>query len=187
MKKFEKSAIYAVLIVFLSLFTSAFAATDNTLHQVKEGISDTAIITKINALYVADKKLDPFKIGIDSHHGTVTLKGKVNTDKEYEKAVAIAASVDGVNKVHAKNLIVKESRNPIKDTYTTALVKGKLLKDKLLNLKTSSAQNISVTTKNGIVHLSGHVKNTTKKEKIIKIAHSIDGVKSVNADYLKVQ
>lgn len=74
-----------------------------------------------------------------------------------------------------------ESAQPVDDTWITTKVKADLL--------TSSnvpGTEIKVETVNGVVTLSGTVSTQAEKDKALKTARGIKGVKSVEASGLKV-
>lgn len=74
-----------------------------------------------------------------------------------------------------------ESAQPVDDTWITTKVKADLL--------TSSnvpGTEIKVETVNGVVTLSGTISSQAEKDKALKVAKGIKGVKSVNAASLKV-
>jgi hyperosmotically inducible periplasmic protein len=63
----------------------------------------------------------------------------------------------------------------IDDASITALVKLTLLYH-----RSTSALNTSVTTKRGVVTLSGKAKNAAEKDLAAKFANDVNGVKGVN-------
>ncbi|HLV44090.1 MAG TPA: BON domain-containing protein, partial [Aggregatilineales bacterium] len=62
-------------------------------------ISDPEIETLIARLVAADPELRPRQLSIASYMGQVTLYGELESEAQREKALAIAASVQGVQKV----------------------------------------------------------------------------------------
>jgi hyperosmotically inducible protein len=67
------------------------------------------------------------------------------------------------------------SDQPVADTVITTKVKSELAKD-----DQTKARHINVTTKNGIVKLSGAVDSSTEKQKAEADAKTIEGVVSVD-------
>jgi hyperosmotically inducible periplasmic protein len=65
--------------------------------------------------------------------------------------------------------------HPVKDTYITTKVKAELAKD-----SATKAHEIKVTTKDGVVALSGIVGSKAEKEKAETDARGIKGVVDVN-------
>ena len=82
------------------------------------------------------------------------------------------------DRTHAAN---HDSNEPVTDTWITTKVKG--------DLAVSSnvpATDISVTTVNGVVSLSGNVANKAEHDKAVATAKNIKGVTRVDAAQLKV-
>lgn len=67
------------------------------------------------------------------------------------------------------------SEHPVKDSVITTKVKAELVKD-----DTTKARHINVTTRNGVVTLSGTVDSETEKEKAAQDAQLVEGVASVD-------
>ena len=67
------------------------------------------------------------------------------------------------------------SDQPVTDTAITTGVKAELAKD-----TSTSATAVHVTTKNGVVSLTGTVKSQAEKEKAEKDARAVKGVQSVD-------
>ena len=70
-----------------------------------------------------------------------------------------------------------KSDQPLTDTVITTKVKTELTKD-----DSTKARDINVTTKNGVVHLSGVVDSITAKQKAEADARAIKGVVDVSND-----
>ena len=68
-----------------------------------------------------------------------------------------------------------KSDQPVKDSYITSKVKMELAKD-----KGTSALDIHVTTKDGMVMLDGKVRSQAEKELAEKDAKKVDGVAGVH-------
>lgn len=81
---------------------------------------------------------------------------------------------DGVSNVASKVGDVAD------DTAITSKVKAKL------TLESDIPLNISVTTTNNVVYLSGIVDTRLQANKIIQLAESVDGVKDVNDSKLQI-
>ncbi len=74
-----------------------------------------------------------------------------------------------------------ESAQPVDDTWITTKVKADLLASSNV-----PGTEIKVETVNGVVTLSGSISSQAEKDKALKIAKAIKGVKSVEAAGLKV-
>ncbi|NJM33033.1 MAG: BON domain-containing protein [Limnobacter sp.] len=67
-------------------------------------VDDSAITTKVKALFVDDKTVAASSISVETLNGTVQLSGFAKSDAEKQRAEQIAKSVDNVRAV--KNDIV---------------------------------------------------------------------------------
>lgn len=65
------------------------------------------------------------------------------------------------------------------DTTITTNVKAAYLKEKLFGDKDVSAFSISVSTKDGIVYLTGTADNQQQADNAVKLAKKVEGVKQV--------
>lgn len=75
-----------------------------------------------------------------------------------------------------------ETKQKINDYFITSIIKGKITKNKNLN-----PLNISVTTDNGIVHLTGRVNDKQSFVDTLRIATSTKGVKGIDASDLEIK
>ena len=180
MKKITNTLI-VTSIVTLSLSTGVFAGSGQTTP-----VNDSSITNTIQKDYSQDKLLHPFDINVSTTNGIVNLSGQLDTDMQYQQAVSLAESTDGVADVKADNLTVKDSKSPLSDTYITAKIDGLLLKGATIGDKDVKFTNVNVETTNGVVYLSGTVENKAQINNIIEIANRVDGVKSVKS-VLKVK
>lgn len=103
MFKKKLPSIFASFLLALS--SSVYAAS--TMEKVGQDFSDTGITASVMALYVKDTSLNIFKINVETNNGVVTLSGTVDNNAEYQKAISLAQSVDGVKSVNYSQLKVK--------------------------------------------------------------------------------
>jgi len=138
-------------------------------------IDDALITAKVKAKLIEDPVTKARKIDVDTVNGIVTLTGVVESEKEIERAIEIAKSVPGVKKV-VNNLRVGKRgfKNYLSDKEITAKIKAKLIADPELK-----ALSIDVDTVNGVVTLTGVVENERQKERAVRHAKSVEGVRAV--------
>lgn len=162
---------------------SPWLVSANSMNQsvVENGLSDTAITAKIKGLYVLSPLIKTLDISVTTMNKNVALTGKLDTDMQYEEAVSLAQSVDGVANVDADKLMVSESKAPLSDTYITAKAKGTIMKEKLFGDKAVEYWPVSIETKDGVVYLSGAVDTDIERANIVKLIEGIKGVKSVKS------
>ena len=118
---------------------------------------------------------------VDVKNGIVTLKGNAASQAEKDLTTEYAKDVDGVKDVKNEMAVSKTTKKAettggkIDDASITGLVKMTLLYH-----RSTSALNTSVTTKNGVVTLTGKAKNAAEKDLATKYVSDVNGVKSVN-------
>jgi hyperosmotically inducible periplasmic protein len=117
---------------------------------------------------------------VDTQDGIVTLRGDASSQAQKDLTTEYAKDVEGVkdvnNEMTVKGAPTKAARvvRQIDDASVTALVKMTLLYH-----RSTSAHNTSVTTKNGVVTLTGKAGNAAEKDLATKYARDVNGVKSI--------
>ncbi len=176
------------------------AAQDHELEvaekneSVTEYLDDAALTTKVKAALVAERHLKARDIHVITTQNVVELQGNVNSLSEKQRAEDIAAHVKGIIKVinnlkislpqsmaekaqtkaQAVEKYVDEATVTAKDTALTAKVKAALLADRHLK-----ATDITVTTNQNSVELTGTVPTLAEKQKAQHIAANVTGTKDV--------
>src|SRR5689334_14499005 len=117
MKTLSRPTLLFVAVFSLIAVSSAFANTKDNLAQTA---SDSVITVKIKGKLAAEKITSAKDISVETSNGIVTLKGIIDSEAEAAKAVEIAESTQGVQKVDSDNLTVANSTQPLKDIYLTA-------------------------------------------------------------------
>lgn len=110
---------YIFLLLFVSALLSGCGAAvvagaaaggyyvgkdDRTLATITE---DATITGKINTKYANDDLIKVMDINVDTYMGTVSLYGNVPNQRTADRAVELAKTVKGVNKVISKLTVVK--------------------------------------------------------------------------------
>jgi osmotically-inducible protein OsmY len=118
---------------------------------------------------------------VNTTGGIVTLQGKADSQAQMDLTTEYAKDVEGVKGVNNVMTIGKTAKKKqtvggkIDDASITAQVKMTLLYH-----RSTSALDTSVTTKRGVVTLTGKAKNAAEKDLAAKFANDVNGVKSVN-------
>lgn len=73
-----------------------------------EVASDASITSAINTRYVKDELVSAFAINVSTYRGTVTLQGRVHSQQAAQRAVELARSVAGVNRVVSRLTVVTQ-------------------------------------------------------------------------------
>jgi len=122
-----------------------------------------------------------FNTEVNVKDGIVTLRGAAANQAQKNLTSEYAKDVEGVKDVKNEMTVAKTSAKrgktvgeKVDDASITALAKMTLLYH-----RSTSALNTSVTTKNGVVTLSGKAKNAAEKDLATKYVNDVNGVKSV--------
>lgn len=158
---------------------------DTSINKVGNFMDDSAITAKVKAALVDSESIRSTDISVKTEGKIVTLSGFVESQAQAEEAVTVAKGVEGVasvsDKLHVRDGKSGSLKGYAGDTVTTSEIKAKLLADDIV-----PSRNVKVETTEGVVQLSGTVKNQAQSERAESIAKAIEGVKSVKND-LKVE
>lgn len=164
---------------------SAGQKVDSSMSKVGNFMDDSTITAKVKAALVDHESIKSTDISVKTEEKVVTLSGFVESQAQAEEAVKVAKAVKGVSSVSDKLHVRDGKDQSVKgyagDAVTTSEIKAKLLADDIVPSRT-----VKVETTDGLVQLSGSVKNKAQSDRAESIAKAIDGVKSVKND-LKVE
>jgi osmotically-inducible protein OsmY len=142
--------------------------------------SDAWITTKVKTILLFHQNVSGMT-EVNTTDGIVTLKGEATSQAQKDLTTEYAKDIEGVKDVKNEMTISKTSKktprttgDKIDDASITAQVKMTLLYH-----RSTSALNTSVTTKRGVVTLSGKAKNAAERDLAAKFAKDVNGVKSV--------
>lgn len=96
-----KTLITAALLAGGSLTLGGCASFGSDGHQRSSGevVDDAVVTTKVKSALLAEKDVNSFDIRVETFNGTVQLAGFVESQWQIDKAVQVAAAVDGVQRV----------------------------------------------------------------------------------------
>jgi osmotically-inducible protein OsmY len=200
MVKLIRCAAILGLLLWVSIPVNAQATRDTSTM-----VNDAWITTQIYAKYFADPAIKGRNINVDTISGVVTLHGTVESSAERNQAIAKAKTTEGVKQVvdklslaqaekplpsephgksssainaedvktHARSAADRVGKE-ISDTWITTKVQAMYYLDKDVK-----GMQIDVTTKGGIVTLTGTVGTEATRQKAVADARSIEGVSQV--------
>ncbi len=171
-----------------------------------EVVDDASITAAIKSKLMWSKHTDGLTTDVDTKQGRVTLLGFADNQGEKNMATRVAMNTRGVVSVdnqlvlsHGKPTVVtnakaagkevgkdtkevaKEARKDVSDSWITTKVKSSFLYSSNVD-----GTDISVSTKSGIVTLSGKVDSGAERALAIEIARNVRGVKNVHAKGLTI-
>jgi osmotically-inducible protein OsmY len=196
--------LIAILVAVLALSVPVFAQATRDTSTV---VNDAWITTQVYSKFFMDPDIKGRNIKVETMSGVVTLTGTVQSGAERNQAVAKAKSTDGVKQVvdklslaqaekplpsppheknsksasdnaeqvkaHAKSVADRVGKE-VSDTWITTKVQAMYFLDRDVK-----GMNIDVTTKGGIVTLTGTVASEATRQKAVADARSIEGVGQV--------
>lgn len=143
--------------------------------------SDSWLIVKINTVLLFHRNVSAGDTKIYVDKGVVTLRGKASSLAQKELTTEYALDVDGVISVVNEMQVEKPSAQPaqsagekIDDASITAQVKVALAAH-----RSTSAIKTNVQTMDGVVTVSGFVKNDAEKSLVGKLVGDVKGVTDV--------
>ena len=142
--------------------------------------SDAWLMMKVKTTLLFHRSVSGLKTEVSVKDGVVTLQGEATSPAQRDLTTEYVKDVDGVKDVKNEMTVAKTSMKTqtvsgkIDDASITAQVKMTLLYH-----RSTSALNTSVTTKKGVVTLSGKAKNAGERDLATKLANDVNGVKSV--------
>jgi osmotically-inducible protein OsmY len=163
---------------------SGVKKVDNRLEVKGQSLaavnSDAWLITKVKTSLLFHRSVSATSTEVDAKDGVVTLQGDAASQAQKDLTTEYAKDVDGVKEV--KNVMVvatpSEQAQTAGDKIDDASITG-LSKMTLLYHRSTSGLNTSVTTKNGVVTLTGKAKSAAEKNLATKYVNDVNGVKSV--------
>ena len=141
--------------------------------------SDGWIEFKVKSALLFHRSVSGTKTTLSVKDGIVTLSGTAASQAQKDLTEEYAKDIEGVKEV--KNEMTVSTTPPprrmgevIDDASITAQ-----LKSALVTHRSTSAIKTKVTTRGGVIILSGEAKNQAEKDLVTKLASDIHGVKSV--------
>jgi len=200
MAKLIRQVVIAAAVVALPAFLFAQTTRDTTTV-----VNDAWITTQVYAKFFMDPDIKGRNIKVETMSGAVTLTGTVHSGAERNQAVTKAKTTEGVKQVvdrlslapaekplpspekksksatenaeqvkaHARSVADRVGKE-VSDTWITTKVQAIYFLDRDVK-----GMNIDVTTKGGIVTLTGTVASEATRQKAVADARSIEGVGQV--------
>src|SRR3989338_3252294 len=162
--------------------------------SLSQRFDDATLASTVKSKLLWNRSTEGLDIDVDTQNGVVSLSGEAQSAEAKELAGRLADNTDGVRKV-VNDLKVSGTPSTAAKVQDSADKAGAAITDAWITSKVKSSYlvsrnldglDISVDTKDGLVTLSGMVNTPAEKDLAIEMANNIRGVRSVNADALKV-
>ena len=144
----------------------------------KSDASDAMTTGRAKLALMTTADVPAMDINVDTHNGTVTLFGIVNTANAKVAAEKAVRGVDSVKSVKNEIQVVPQEREKHVEKTDDAVAEElkKMFKD------SGELKNIDIEVKNGVARLTGDVKNDWERVRAVTLARAATGVKQVKDD-----
>lgn len=156
-------------------------------------VVDNATITAaVKSKLLWSRHTDGLQTDVTTENGIVTLTGTANSSEARELAEMMAENTNGVVSVRNQLTIEEGTPGSTGESATTETA-GQAISDTWITTKVKStftlsnnvhSRDISVTTTDGVVSLSGKVRSGAEHELAVSMASNVRGVQSVDAEDL---
>lgn len=155
---------------------------------------DATLAARVKSRLLLEKRGEGLDIKVTSKSGAVTLEGTVISEEASQQAGHLAAQTEGVTAVDNRLKVdpdaastrkfeksVGDAQAAVSDAWITSQIKAGILAAHALQ-----GLSIGVSTRDGVVTLSGQVPNADERQQLIDSARKTRGVREVDATALKV-
>ena len=173
--------------------------TDYVVPERSEGrgfgevIEDATITAAVKSKLMWSRYAEGLATNVETHSGQVTLHGTASSEEAKEMAERLAMNTRGVQAVDNQLEISDNGETMVDTAKESAGNAGDYINDSWITTKVKSSymwssdvtvSDISVTTTDGVVVLSGTVRNEAERNQAIELARALRGVHSVDAEAL---
>ncbi|MDN6855371.1 BON domain-containing protein [Pseudomonas sp. CAN2814] len=155
---------------------------------------DATLAAKVKSKLLLEKRGAGLDIKVTSRSGAVTLEGTAASEEISQDAAHLAAQTEGVASVDNRLKVdpdaastqkleksVGDAQAAVSDAWITSQIKAGILAEHALQ-----GLSIGVSTRDGVVTLSGQVPTADERQQLIDAARKTRGVREVDAAALKV-
>src|SRR5665213_2587135 len=158
-------------------------AVDNKIKVESEPAehSDAWIALKIHSELLVHANVSATSTKVDVTNGVVLLTGTVDNQAQKDLTEFYVKDIKGVTSV-TNDLVVKEqpaNEHTVGETIDDASITSQV-KYALLSHRSTSAIGTKVTTKDGVVMVSGQASSDAEKDLVTKLSGSLRGVRTVD-------
>ncbi|WP_444993842.1 BON domain-containing protein [Aliikangiella sp. IMCC44359] len=159
-----------------------------------ESVDDATITAAVKSKLMWSKHADDLNSDVETTAGKVTLKGTANNLMAKEMAGRLATSTHDVRALDNQLKIKDKKISKLDEATHSKDGVGQQLADSWITTKVKStflysgnvnSNNISVSTLNGNVTLSGQLGSDVERKLVVELAEQVNGVRQVDADKLK--
>ena len=150
-------------------------AAKGAAQDAKSGITDSWLTAKAKIALYGDDRVKGGQVSVETVHGVVSLRGKVDSGDAKAAAASVAQGVEGVKRVRNDLQVVPPGERKVveaSDTEITRQVEARLAKD-------TRFKKVDVRTDGGAVILTGTVEGIGVSARASEMARGVPGVRMV--------
>ena len=166
--------MHRILTLLISLSLVLVSGVALAQKSAGETVDDTWLHTKVKGALVG---YGTSGINLEVYHGVVQMAGFVKSETEKKAAEDQAWSVEGVKEIRNR-LVVQTASRSAGTTLDDGIVAGRV-KSALSDDDRTSAFDINVEVRSGVVLLSGFVKDYGEGQVATEVARAVEGVEDV--------
>lgn len=172
-----------------------YVAPPTTTRRYGEIVEDATITAAVKSKLAWSKHTDGLSTEVSTLDGKVTLRGSSESAASKDLASRLAMNTRGVIAVNNHLVIAIAPPGQTKPPISTTEQAGRNIADSWITTKVKStfmysanvnSSDISVSTANGVVTLSGKVSSGAERALAIEFAQNVRGVKSVDSKALVI-
>ncbi len=144
-------------------------------RDVKAEVTDSWLTAKIKIALYSDERVKGRQISVDTVHGRVRLRGKVDSDEARTAAASIAEGIEHVKAVKNDLQVVAigdRKATDLSDKDITSQVEARFS-------KTAELTKIDVRSDGGVVTLTGAAPSIGASARASELARGVPGVRAV--------
>lgn len=158
----------------------ASAGKSSKNSSAGQGLDDAGVTARVKAKLLWNRHTDGLSVKVDTVNGVTTLTGHVDTDAQRDLAEQLTKNTSGVKSVK-NDLTVKKGtgsaargQSNVSDAWITSKVAT------LLTFSNEAdGSDIDVETSDKVVTLTGTVKNSAQKNRVVDLVDDVVGVRTV--------
>ena len=142
-----------------------------------DAVDDSGIAASVNTKLLAAKGVPSSDVNVEVYKGVVLLSGFVKSQAEKDAAGKAANEASGIKQLR-NQLIVHAATSMGTKLDDTVLVSK--VKASLVDAKDVKSNQINIEARGGMVQLGGFVTSAGMRDRAMKVAKEVSGVKSVD-------
>ncbi len=171
----------SILTLSTAVVLGGALITGSAFGRAEErNMSDSWISAKTKIAMFADSRVKGSEINVSTSHGTVMIRGKVDTKAAKQAAESIAKDMAGVKKVKNELQVVAPANREATDDKDEAITSR--VNEKMASEGKLKDAGIKVQVNAGVVSLIGEVPDLATSAHASSSAWRVPGVKSVKND-----